>query len=101
MTVLKALKVEAEAEASGQADKPTDATGIAVEEDEVRRCMSKIQDDWHLSFAQVNPWDVKATSDKGIDYDKVIVKFGSSAIVLTRACWKDWNEWLENHLITF
>ena len=45
MTVLKALKVEAEAEASGQADKPTDTTGEAVEEDEVRRCMSKIQDD--------------------------------------------------------
>merc|ERR1712004_379033 len=62
VTVLKALKVEAEAEASGQADKPTDATGIAVEEDEV------------------NPWDVKATSDKGIDYDKLIVKFGSSAV---------------------
>ena len=80
MTVLKALKVEAEAEASGQADKPTDTTGEAVEEDEVRRCMSKIQDDWHLSFAQVNPWDVKATSDKGIDYDKLIVKFGSSAV---------------------
>ena len=45
MTVLKALKVEAETEASGQADKPTDAPGEAVEEDEVRRCMSKIQDD--------------------------------------------------------
>jgi len=62
VTVLKALKVEAEAEASGQADKPTDAPGEAVEEDEV------------------NPWDVKATSDKGIDYDKLIVKFGSSAV---------------------
>ena len=45
MIVLKALKVEAEAGASRQADKPTDATGEAVEEDEVRRCMSKIQDD--------------------------------------------------------
>jgi len=62
VTVLKALKVEAEAEASGQADKPTDAPSEAVEEDEV------------------NPWDVKATSDKGIDYDKLIVKFGSSAV---------------------
>lgn len=62
VTILKALKVEAEAEASGQADKPTDAPGEAVEEDEV------------------NPWDVKATSDKGIDYDKLIVKFGSSAV---------------------
>jgi len=62
VTVLKALKAEAEAEASGQADKPTDAPGEAVEEDEV------------------NPWDVKATSDKGIDYDKLIVKFGSSAV---------------------
>ena len=45
MAVLKALKVEAEAEASGQADRPTDANGEAVEEDEVRRCMSKIQGD--------------------------------------------------------
>ena len=45
MTVLKALKVEAEAEASGQADKPTVATGEAVEEDEVQRYISKIQDD--------------------------------------------------------
>ena len=42
---MKALKVEAEAEASGQADKPTDATGEAVEEDKVRRRMSKIKDD--------------------------------------------------------
>ena len=45
MTVLKALKVEAEAEASGQADKPTDPPSEAVEEDEVRRCISEIQDD--------------------------------------------------------
>ena len=42
---MKALKAEAEAEASGQADKPTDAPGEAVEVDEVRRCISKIQDD--------------------------------------------------------
>ena len=28
----------------------------------------------------MNPWDVKASSDKGIDYDKLIVKFGSSAV---------------------
>merc|ERR1719507_2944954 len=61
VTILKALKVEAEAEASAApADKP--AGGDAVEEDEV------------------NPWDVKASSDKGIDYDKLIVKFGSSAV---------------------
>ena len=36
MTVLKALKVEAEAEAAAQADKPADVpAGEAVEEDEV------------------------------------------------------------------
>jgi len=29
---------------------------------------------------EVNPWDVQATSNKGIDYDKLIVKFGSSKI---------------------
>jgi len=29
---------------------------------------------------EVNPWDVKASSDKGVDYEKLIVKFGSSAI---------------------
>jgi len=29
---------------------------------------------------EVNPWDVKASSDKGIDYQKLIVKFGSSPI---------------------
>ena len=36
---------------------------------------------------EVNPWDVKASSDKGIDYQKLIVKFGSSPIdsaLLTR-----------------
>lgn len=61
VTVLKALKVEAEAEAASCP--VVDATnGDAVEEDEV------------------NPWDVKASSDKGIDYDKLIVKFGSSAV---------------------
>ena len=36
MTVLKALKVEAEAEAAAQANKPADVSaGEAVEEDEV------------------------------------------------------------------
>ena len=29
---------------------------------------------------EVTPWDVNATSNKGIDYDKLIVKFGSSKI---------------------
>jgi len=29
---------------------------------------------------EVNPWEVKSGSDKGIDYDKLIVKFGSSRI---------------------
>ena len=29
---------------------------------------------------EVTPWDVQATSNKGIDYDKLIVKFGSSKI---------------------
>jgi len=29
---------------------------------------------------EVNPWDVKASSDKGVDYEKLIVKFGSSSI---------------------
>ena len=29
---------------------------------------------------EVNPWDVKASSDKGVDYAKLIVKFGSSQV---------------------
>ena len=29
---------------------------------------------------EVTPWDVNATSNKGIDYDKLVVKFGSSKI---------------------
>ena len=29
---------------------------------------------------EVNPWDVVASSNKGIDYDKLIDKFGSSRI---------------------
>jgi len=29
---------------------------------------------------EVNPWDVQAASNKGIDYDKLVVKFGSSKI---------------------
>ena len=29
---------------------------------------------------EVTPWDVNASSNKGIDYDKLIVKFGSSKI---------------------
>jgi len=29
---------------------------------------------------EVNPWEVKSGSDKGVDYDKLIVKFGSSRI---------------------
>ena len=29
---------------------------------------------------EVNPWDVKASSDKGVDYEKLIIKFGSSSI---------------------
>jgi tryptophanyl-tRNA synthetase len=29
---------------------------------------------------EVNPWDVQASSNKGIDYDKLIVRFGSSVI---------------------
>jgi len=29
---------------------------------------------------EVTPWDVKSSSDKGIDYDKLIVKFGSQKI---------------------
>lgn len=29
---------------------------------------------------EVNPWDVKASSEKGVDYDKLIVKFGSSKV---------------------
>ena len=28
----------------------------------------------------VNPWTVKTTSEKGIDYDKLIKKFGSSKV---------------------
>lgn len=29
---------------------------------------------------EVTPWDVNASSNKGIDYDKLIIKFGSSKI---------------------
>lgn len=29
---------------------------------------------------EVTPWDVKSSSDKGIDYDKLIVRFGSQKI---------------------
>lgn len=29
---------------------------------------------------EVNPWDVKASSDKGVDYAKLIIKFGSSQV---------------------
>jgi len=29
---------------------------------------------------EVNPWDVQAASNKGIDYDKLVVKFGSTKI---------------------
>jgi len=29
---------------------------------------------------EVNPWDVQATSNKGIDYEKLIVRFGSQKI---------------------
>jgi len=29
---------------------------------------------------EVTPWEVKSSSDKGIDYDKLIIKFGSSKI---------------------
>ena len=29
---------------------------------------------------EVNPWEVKSASDKGIDYEKLITKFGSCTI---------------------
>jgi len=29
---------------------------------------------------EVNPWDVKASSEKGVDYEKLIIKFGSSSV---------------------
>jgi tryptophanyl-tRNA synthetase len=29
---------------------------------------------------KVTPWEIKATSEEGIDYQKLIIKFGSSAI---------------------
>ena len=77
VNVLKALKVKAEAEAA--AGPPVDATnGDAVEEDEVQNV--KLEEKENDQPFQVNPWDVKASSDKGIDYDKLIVKFGSSAV---------------------
>jgi len=59
VTKLKALKLEAEK----AADKP----------EEKEKAGAGDEDD-------VTPWDVKASSDKGIDYDKLIVKFGSSPI---------------------
>jgi len=58
VTKLKALKLEAEKVSQGE--KEEEKAGL--EEDEV------------------NPWDVQASSNKGIDYDKLIVRFGSNAI---------------------
>ena len=59
VTKLKALKLEAEK----AADKP----------EEIVKAETCDEDD-------VTPWDVKASSDKGIDYDKLIAKFGLSPI---------------------
>lgn len=57
VTRLKALKLEAEQSSQG----PEGEKGGQGED-------------------EVNPWDVQASSNKGIDYDKLIVRFGSSAI---------------------
>jgi len=39
-----------------------------------------IENGGNVDEDEVNPWDVQATSNKGIDYEKLIVKFGSSKI---------------------
>jgi hypothetical protein len=31
---------------------------------------------------EVNPWDVKASSDKGVDYEKLIIRLVSEALFL-------------------
>eukprot|EP00092_Neocalanus_flemingeri_P008106 GFUD01008746.1.p1 GENE.GFUD01008746.1~~GFUD01008746.1.p1 ORF type:complete len:405 (-),score=93.84 GFUD01008746.1:50-1264(-) len=41
------------------------------------RIESEIQEEFE---DEVNPWEVKSSSEKGIDYEKLIVKFGSSEI---------------------
>jgi len=41
---------------------------------EAEDCTGAVEED------EVNPWDVKATSDKGVDYEKLILKFGSSVV---------------------
>ena len=41
---------------------------------------TKKDDDETGDGDEVTPWDVQATSNKGIDYDKLIVRFGSSKI---------------------
>jgi len=38
------------------------------------------EDETKVDEDEVNPWDVQAASNKGIDYDKLVVKFGSSKI---------------------
>ena len=41
---------------------------------------AKTSDESGQGEDEVNPWDVKASSEKGVDYEKLIIKFGSSAI---------------------
>merc|ERR1719204_1805290 len=58
----KLLKDRIAALESSPATAPKEAENTEVDEDEV------------------NPWDVKASSDKGVDYEKLILKFGSSCV---------------------
>jgi len=38
------------------------------------------------SMSEVTPWNVEAGVDEGIDYDKLIERFGSSRLVFWRVC---------------
>jgi len=45
-----------------------------------RESQPEAEDTGAVEEDEVNPWDVKATSDKGVDYEKLILKFGSSVV---------------------
>ena len=47
---------------------------------DVSQIDNNVDKDIETGEDEVNPWEVKSGSDKGIDYDKLIVKFGSSRI---------------------
>jgi len=63
---------------------------LKAENDRLREKLSKLEggkneelvngSETEADEDEVNPWDVQAASNKGIDYDKLVVKFGSSKI---------------------